>query len=135
MPDAKRPENRYRDLEERPIDFAGRVLDVVAVLPRSLVGRHLGGQLLRYGTSPMANYAEAQAGESRKDFVDKLKIALKEPRETHAWLRLIQRRRVAGPEAKRSAIVGECNELVGVFVASDRTATGAAPKPADAPPA
>ena len=113
---------RRQDLEERLIEFAARALDVAAALPKSPVGRHLAEQLTRCGTSPMANYAEAQGAESRKDFVHKLKVALKELRETHAWLRLIQRRELAGPRQRLLPIVAECDELIAMFVASVKTA-------------
>jgi four helix bundle protein len=110
------------DLDERLIVFAGRVVEVVNALPKTPVGKHLGGQLLRSGTSPMANYAEAQGAESRNDFVHKMKVCLKELRETLAWLKLIQRRRLVGGPEKMEAIVAECDELVSIFVASVNTA-------------
>ena len=110
------------DLDERLIVFAGRVVEVVSALPKTPVGKHLGGQLLRSGTSPMANYAEAQGAESRNDFVHKMKVCLKELRETLAWLKLIQRRRLVGGPEKMEAIVAECDELVSIFVASVNTA-------------
>ena len=110
------------DLNERLIVFAGRVVEVVSALPKTPVGKHLGGQLLRSGTSPMANYAEAQGAESRNDFVHKMKVCLKELRETLAWLKLIQRRRLMGGPEKMEAIVAECDELVSIFVASVNTA-------------
>ena len=110
------------DLEDRLIAFAGRVVEVVSALPKTQVGKHLGGQLLRCGTSPMANYAEAQGAESRNDFVHKMKVCLKELRETLAWLKLIQRRRLLGGPEKTKPIVAECDELVSIFVASVNTA-------------
>ena len=110
------------DLDERLIVFAGRVVEVVNALPKTPVGKHLGGQLLRSGTSPMANYAEAQGAESRNDFVHKMKVCLKELRETLAWLKLIQRRRLVGGPEKMEPIVAECDELVSIFVASVNTA-------------
>ena len=67
-----------RDLEERMIDFAVRIINVVEALPNTKVGNHIGGQLLRSGTSPAPNYGEAQSAESRRDFIHKMKIALKE---------------------------------------------------------
>ena len=67
---------RRQDLEDRLIGFAARVLDVAAALPKSPVGRHLAEQLTRCGTSPMANYAEAQGAESRKDFVPQIEGGL-----------------------------------------------------------
>jgi len=113
---------RPLDLDERLIAFAGRVVEVVSALPKTQVGKHLGGQLLRSGTSPMANYAEAQGAESRKDFVHKMKVCLKELRETLAWLKLIQRRHLLGASEKTEPIVVECDELVSIFVACVNTA-------------
>ncbi len=71
------------DLQERLIGFAVRVINVVEALPGDRIGNHIGGQLLRSGTSPAANYGEAQSAESRRDFLHKMKVALKELRETH----------------------------------------------------
>ena len=65
-------------LENRLIDFATRILDLVEALPNTTVGRHLGGQTMRSGTAPALNYGEAQAAESKADFVHKMKICLKE---------------------------------------------------------
>jgi four helix bundle protein len=77
------------DLNERLLEFAARVIRLVESLPRTLVGRRIGDQLLRCGTSVGANYEEAQAAESKEDFVHKLQIALKEAREANYWLRLL----------------------------------------------
>ena len=79
-------------LEERLVDFAVRVIGVVEALPADRAEKHIGGQLIRSGTSPAHNYAEAQSGESRKDFIHKMKIALKELRETNVWLKIIERK-------------------------------------------
>ena len=72
---------RNYDLQERLIEFAVRVLNVVESLPNSRVGNHVAGQLIRSGTSPAPNYGEAQSAESRKDFIHKTKVALKELRD------------------------------------------------------
>jgi len=69
-----------QELEERLVQFAVRIIAVVEELPDSKVGKHIGGQLIRSGTSPAPNYGEAQAAESRKDFIHKMKICLKELR-------------------------------------------------------
>ena len=71
-------QRRNFDLQERLIDFAVRVLNVVESLPKSRVGNHVASQLVRSGTSAAPNYGEAQSAESRKDFIHKLKVALKE---------------------------------------------------------
>jgi four helix bundle protein len=77
------------ELLERLIDFAARVGRVVDALPDTRMGRHVGGQLVRSGTSPAPNYEEGCAAESRADFVHKLSICLKELRESRTWIRLI----------------------------------------------
>lgn len=66
------------DLEDRLLDFSVRVGKVVDALPDTRLGRHVAGQLVRSGTSRAPNYAEACAAESKKDFIHKLGIALKE---------------------------------------------------------
>jgi four helix bundle protein len=77
------------ELIERLINFAARVGKVVDALPDTRMGRHIGGQLVRNGTSPAPNYEEACAAESRADFVHKPSISLKELRESRCWIRLI----------------------------------------------
>ena len=79
------------ELAERLLDLAARVGKVVDALSSTRLGRHIASQFVRSGTSPAPNYEEACAAESRKDFIHKLRIALKELRETSCWLRLIIR--------------------------------------------
>ena len=67
-------ESQY-NLQERLIDFAVRVLNVVESLPSTRAGNHIAGQLVRSGTAPAPNYGEAQSAESRKDFIHKMKVA------------------------------------------------------------
>ena len=69
------------DLEERLIGFAVLIVEIVESMPDSRAANHLSGQLLRSGTSPALNYGEAQSGESRRDFIHKIKIVLKELRD------------------------------------------------------
>ncbi len=107
-------------LEERLIDFAVRVVSVVESLPASMAGRHVGKQLLRSGTAPAPNYAEARSAESRQDFAHKLKIALKELRETHVWLRIVAKRSL-GEAGEVEKLLRECDELIAIFVASTKT--------------
>ena len=109
-------------MEERLIDFASRIIDMVEALPKTPAAKHLGGQILRSGTSPALNYGEAQAAESREDFVHKMKVCLKELRETLICLKLITRR-TWFPEGKLTSLLVESNELVSIFVASLKTAT------------
>ena len=116
----KRP--RDFDLQDRLIDFAVRVMGVVEALPNTRIGNHIAGQLSRSGTSPAPSYGEAQSAESRKDFVHKMKVSLKELRETHVWLLMIERKPLIEPRDKLAPIIRECNELISIFVTSIKTA-------------
>ncbi|MFC1760571.1 four helix bundle protein [Planctomycetota bacterium] len=78
------------DLKARLLEFSVRIIRLVDQLPNTRTGNHVGSQLLRSGTSPYPNHGEAQAAESRRDFVHKLRISLKELKETQRWIRLIQ---------------------------------------------
>lgn len=109
------------DLEDRLIDFAARCIKVAAALPGDKAGQHLMGQLTRSGTSPALNYGEAQGAESRKDFIHKMKVGLKELRETVVCLKIIVKAELLGAENLQSLVI-EANELVSIFVASINTA-------------
>ena len=108
-------------LEDRLIDFAVAIIGIVESLPNSKAGNHIANQLIRSGTSPAPNYGEARSAESRKDFVHKMKISLKELRETMIWLKIVDRIRTDHcpglPE-----VIGECDELIAIFVSSTKTA-------------
>lgn len=93
------------DLLDRLVGFTFLIIDLVDQLHDSRVGNHVAGQLLRSGTAPAPNYAEAQSAESRRDFVHKLKVALKELRETEVWLRIIRRKElIVGEEMSRPSM-------------------------------
>ena len=113
--------DRPADLEDRLVDFAVRIITVIEALPSSRAGNHIAGQLVRSGTAPAPNYGEAQSAESRKDFIHKMKIALKELRETLIWLQIIERKPLCEP-AKMASIINECDELIAIFVSSVKTA-------------
>ena len=110
-----------QELEERLVQYAVRIIAVVEELPDSRVGKHIGGQLIRSGTSPAPNYGEAQAAESRKDFIHKMKICLKELRESLIWLKIIHKKPLCKPEWL-DAIIQETDELISIFVKSIQTA-------------
>jgi len=90
-------------------------------LPNTRAANHIAGQLLRCGTSPYGNHGEVEAAESRKDFVHKLKVCLKELKETRRWLRLLARSSML-PETKFAPILNETEELIRIFFSSIRTA-------------
>jgi four helix bundle protein len=110
------------DLEERLIDFAVRIIRIAESLPKTKVGNHISGQLLRCGTSPAPNYGEAQSAESRSDFIHKMKICLKELRETKVWLIMIIRANLMKPKTKLEPDIIENDELISIFMASIKTA-------------
>jgi four helix bundle protein len=115
------------DLEDRLLDFAARVGKVVDALPNTRLGRHVAGQLVRSGTSPAPNYAEACAAESRKDFIHKLGITLKELRETRVWLRLIVRAGLLPPK-RMLVLLDECEQLNNILGKSLITSKGNLPR-------
>ena len=107
-------------LEERLIDFAVRIIRLSANLPRTLAGKHIAGQILRSGTSPAPNYAEARGAESQADFVHKLRIVLKELNETAVWLQILKRSCLTKTELLAS-IIEENRQLSRIFTASLKT--------------
>jgi four helix bundle protein len=116
------PGSRPRfDLEDRLLEFSARIIRLVDSLPNTRAANHVAGQLLRCGTSPYGNHGEVEAAESRKDFIHKLKVCLKELKETRRWLRLIAKSSML-PETKMCPILNETEELIRIFFSSIRTA-------------
>ena len=111
-----------KDLEERLINYAVLIVEIVEDMPNTRAANHLGGQLLRSGTSPVLNYGEAQSRESRRDFIHKIKIVLKELRESFVCLKIIYRTKLYTIEDKMQLALKENNELIAIFVKSAETA-------------
>ena len=109
------------DLEDRLLQFAADACRVAEQLPAARIGDHIGRQLIRCGTSPSANYAEARGSESRHDFIHELKVCLKELRESLAWLRLVGSLELL-PSTQIESIMKEADELVSIVFVSIRTA-------------
>ena len=112
---------RTFDLEDRLVEFAARCIQVSNTLPSSMAGQHLSGQLCRSGSSPALNYGEAQGAESRKDFVHKMSVALKELRETIICLKIVMQAEML-ESSKLQTLVEEANELISILVSSIKTA-------------
>lgn len=110
------------DLEERLINYSVLVVELVNKMPNTKAGNHLSGQLVRSGTSVSLNYGEAQSGESRKDFIHKMKVVLKELRESFVCLKIIHRTKLFETEAIVNKLLTESNELISIFVKSIETA-------------
>ena len=91
------------------------------------MARHVAGQLIRSGTSPVANYEEGCGAESKADFAHKLSICLKELRETRVWLRLIVRAELL-PSGRLAELIDESDQLTRILGQSVATAKGASKK-------
>jgi len=120
MEESKSNRDKRDQLTNRLLDFAALVVKFINTLPNTVVGRYIGGQLVRSGTSPGANYEEACGAESRADFIHKLSIVLKELKESRFWLRLIQRTNISRSSVE--PVIRECEELCAIVAQSILTA-------------
>jgi len=117
----KQDSNRF-DLEERLLEYAAMIIRLAEHLPATRAGNHIAGQLLRSGTSPLSNHSEAESAESMSDFCHKLRICLKELRESKRWLRLIHKVLEPAKPSDITLLLNETDELIRIFVASIKTA-------------
>jgi len=115
-------EKRKYDLDERLIDFAALIIVVTESLHNTRAGNYIAGQLVRSGSSPALHYGEAQSAESRADFIHKLKILLKELRESRNALRIIKKGILTDRMENVEKALVECVELISIFVKSIETA-------------
>ena len=109
------------DLEERLINFAVDISEIVEKYPDNRIGNYIAGQLVRSGCSPALNYGEAQAAESRNDFIHKMKVILKELRESLISLKITEKRNLIDL-SRIAKSKDECNQLIAIFVKSIETA-------------
>ena len=116
-----------RDIVDRTFSFALRIVKLCRYIEQTPgISRSLSLQLLRSGTSIGANVEEAQAGQSRADFVSKMAIALKEARETGYWLRLLRESAIAD-SGSLDLLIKEASELsniLGAIIAKTRKVSG-----------
>ena len=113
--------NREYDLEERLIKFAIKMMEISERLYKTKAGNHLSGQLIRSGTSTALNYGEVQASESRADFAHKMKVILKELRETRICLKIIIQKPLIEKKYEIEPDLKECCELISIFATSIKT--------------
>ena len=106
----------FEELEERMVDFTVMVISISVSLPKTLTGNYLADQAIRSAISPALNYAEDRDAESRKDFIHKMKIVLKELRETMVALKIIFKLNLIEEENTLKTILKENNELISIFV-------------------
>ena len=110
-----------KELEDRLIKFAVLIIDIAENMKKSKSGNHIAGQMIRSGTSPVLNYGEAQDAESRKDFIHKIKIVLKELRETLVALKITKLAKLYDDIDKLNSAIQENYELVSIFVKTVKT--------------
>lgn len=109
------------DIEERLISFSSQVILICGNLNGSFAAQHLSKQLIRSATSAALNYGEAQSAQSSKDFLHKMRICLKELRESAVNLKIQKRTELIKDKIKLDEILAENNELIAIFVTSIRT--------------
>ena len=108
---------------DRFLDLAVMVLEINRLNSFILTKNQINRQLIRCATSAGANYQEACAAESRKDFIHKMQIVLKELRETHYWLQLIKRSKLLNESIYiQDKLLKENKELMNMTASSIITA-------------
>jgi four helix bundle protein len=110
------------DLEERLLDYGAAIINMTRLLNNDYAERHIGNQLLRSGTAPLSHHGEAQAAESPADFIHKMRLSLKELRESDRWLKLIQRANMLTQAELLPHLLNETDQLIRIFITSIRTA-------------
>jgi four helix bundle protein len=106
-------EKKY-DLEERLVRFAGECIKFCSTLGNSFAENHLKGQLIRSACGACLNYGEAQGAESKKDFIHKNGIVLKELKESRSTLKILIYSELGDP-VRRSQLLQESEELCAIF--------------------
>jgi four helix bundle protein len=109
-------------LQRRLVRFSAQIVGVDKHLTPCFASRHLYAQILRSATSAALNYGEAQTAESRKDFIHKLGVTLKELKETEVNLEVVLESQVFKNEQPVNDALKECKELIAIFVATRKTA-------------
>jgi len=109
------------NLQERLVSFSALIISNTNVLKSSFASEHLIKQLIRSPTSSALNYGEAQGAESKRDFIHKMKICLKELRESQVNLQILEKSNLINDKVIFDSIIKECSELVAIFTASIKT--------------
>ena len=111
-----------KELENRLIDFSVLIIELTESNKKNYAGNHLTGQIIRSSTSAPLNYGEAQSAESKRDFIHKMQVVLKELRETYVNLRIISKAHLNSKVDKLNIALKENDELISIFVKSVETA-------------
>ena len=110
------------DLEDRTIEFSISIIELTKSLENSEIGKYFTNQIARSSASSSLNYAEAKGSESRRDFIHKLKVSLKELHETHASLRIIAGSGLSKEKEFINECISECGQLIAMLTQSIKTA-------------
>ena len=105
---------KKRDIVERTFNFSIEIIKLISLLPKNSLGFALTSQIVRSGTSIGANVEEAQGAISKKEFIQRMQIALKEARETRYWIRIIIETKLA-TETVTEKLLDEVNQLIGIL--------------------
>ena len=105
------------ELKDRLKSLAIRIIKMVDSMPSSISSTAIAKQIVRSGTSPIANYRAACLGKSKKDFLNKLKMVEEELDETVLWLELIMECEML-PRKRVSALHDESQELLKIIISS-----------------
>jgi four helix bundle protein len=111
-----------QELEARLIDFVVQVDAICKLMPKSVAGIHFTNQIIRSSSSAALNYGEAMSAESKKDFIHKVKIVLKELRETFVAVKIIEQTKLCTAEERILRVKKENDELIAIFVKTVKTA-------------
>lgn len=113
-------EKREYDLEERLLKFSQLIIKLAESLPKTDAGRTISNQITRSGISFSLNYSESLSSESKKDFIHKLKISMKELRETYTLLKLIKINNFVNKNRIDNCL-NECDQLIAIIYTSIQT--------------
>jgi four helix bundle protein len=114
------PRDDVKKLQSRTIRFGLSVCRELQSVPRDPINLHFVLQLVSSSSSVASNYSEARAAESKRDFIHKMQLCLKELRESDVWFEFLDE--LTGSNPRRQALRSECGELTAIFVASLKTA-------------
>lgn len=104
------------DLEHRLITFSINILEIADKLPNSKSGVYISSQIIRSGTSPAMNFDEAESADSKNEYIQIMKLCLKELRETLVSLKIIYRKPLIEDSRMVEDVMNECIELIAVFI-------------------
>ena len=110
-----------KELKDRTKEFAHRCVKLALSLPKTQLGKHIAGQLIRCSTSVASNYRAVCLAQSKASFTAKLSIVLEEADESVFWLEFIIDENLMKKE-RVITLLDEANELVSIFYASRKTA-------------